>query len=358
MKILIAQSTQRDYPIYIGRGLLAEAGRLVQQNTTSRHLVIVTDETVAPLYLKPTRRALASIGEVGEIVIPAGEKHKTLETFELICTELLKQQVRRDALLVVLGGGVVGDVAGFAAATYQRGINFVQIPTTLLAQVDSSVGGKTAVNHALGKNMIGAFYQPHCVISDLDTLSTLPSRHFIAGLAEVVKYGLILDAEFFTWLEENAEALLAQQEAPLVYAVERSCTIKAEIVAADEHEQSGHRARLNLGHTFAHAIEANLGYGEWLHGEAVACGLILAARLSAELGMLDHDSVERITALISRLGLPTKKPKQLGTQAMMASMALDKKHSTGYQRYILLRTIGSAWAIDQVDASAVKAVLD
>lgn len=358
MKTLTVKSAQHHYPIYIGRGLLARAGELLRQNWSGQHQIIVTDDTVAPLYLEQVRRALEPEKLVDEIIIPAGEKHKTLETFEVICSQLLQKQVRRDAILVVLGGGVVGDIAGFAAASYQRGISFAQLPTTLLAQVDSAVGGKTAVNHTLGKNMIGAFYQPNCVITDLDTLNTLPSRHFIAGLAEVVKYGLILDIQFFEWLEENIDALLSQQEASLIHAIERSCAIKAEVVGTDEREQSGHRALLNLGHTFAHAIEANLGYGEWLHGEAVGCGLILAARLSAQLGLLNNDSVNRITALIKRLGLPTKKPPQLDAKTMLASMALDKKNVTRHRRYVLLRDIGDASIYDQIDTSAIEAILN
>ena len=305
MNTLTVELGRRRYPIYIGRGLLTNAGELLTRNWQGSHLVILSDEDIAPRYMQTVCDAIGSELKVDQIVIPAGESHKTLQTFEQICTQLLQYQAERDALLVALGGGVVGDIAGFVAASYLRGISFAQIPTTLLAQVDSSVGGKTAVNHALGKNMIGAFYQPRGVVIDLNTLGTLPLRHYVAGLAEIIKYGLIVDADFFAWLENNVDALLAYDDDVLCYAIKRSCAIKAEIVAADELEQTGKRTLLNLGHTFGHAIEASLGYGLWLHGEAVGCGLALAAQLSLNLSYLSKESCDRIVSLLNRFGLET-----------------------------------------------------
>ena len=357
MNTLTVELGRRSYPIRIGRGLLADVGELLTRNWRGSRLVILSDDAVAPLYMKVMRNALEQTLEVDQIVIPAGETRKTLQTFEQICTQLLQYRIERDALLVALGGGVVGDIAGFVAACYRRGIAFAQIPTTLLAQVDSSVGGKTGVNHALGKNMIGAFYQPHCVIIDLNTLGTLPPRHYIAGLAEVIKYGLIADADFFAWLEDHVDALLAHDDAALGYAIERSCTIKAHIVAADELEQSGKRALLNLGHTFGHAIEASLGYGQWLHGEAVGCGIALAAQLSVNLSYLSKENLNRIVLLLNRFGLTTSIPNTLNTQMLLDTMALDKKNKAGRRYYILLRTIGDAFETDQVELEAVRAVL-
>ena len=357
MSTLRVELGQRSYPIVIGRGLLARVGELLTQNWQGHQIVILSDDAVAPLYMETVRDAIAPPQAVNQIVIATGETHKTLQTFEQVCTQLLQHRVARDALLVALGGGVVGDIAGFVAASYLRGIAFAQIPTTLLAQVDSSVGGKTGVNHALGKNMIGAFYQPCSVIIDMDTLTTLPARHYIAGLAEVVKYGLIADATFFTWLENNVDPLLNHDDAALSYAIEHSCAIKAQIVAADELEQIGQRALLNLGHTFGHAIEASLGYGQWLHGEAVGCGLALAARLSANLGYLSDACVNRIVSLLQQFGLPTSKPHTLDAQTLLDAMTLDKKNKRGHQRYILLHAIGDAFASDRVEADIVKNVL-
>ena len=357
MNTLTVELGQRSYPICIRRGLLSHFGELLTQNWQGSHLVILSDENVAPLYMQTVCDAIGTESKIDQIVIPAGESYKTLQTFEQICTRLLEYRTERDALLVALGGGVVGDIAGFVAASYLRGIAFAQIPTTLLAQVDSSVGGKTAVNHALGKNMIGAFYQPRCVVADLNTLDTLPPRHYVAGLAEVIKYGLIADANFFTWLEDHVEALLAHDDETLCYAIERSCAIKAEIVAADELEQTGKRALLNLGHTFGHAIEATLGYGFWLHGEAVGCGLALAAQLSLNLGYLPKQSLDRIVTLLSRCGLATSKPTTLDPQALLDAMTLDKKNKGGRQHYILLRAIGDAFQTNQVEIQAVKDVL-
>ena len=274
----------RSYPIYIGENILGNSDLLLP-HIHGNQVVVVSNETVAPLYLD---QLIKSVGQpqIETIILPDGEKYKTLATLETILNQLLSKHCARDTTLIALGGGVVGDIVGFAAACYQRGINFIQVPTTLLAQVDSSVGGKTGVNHPLGKNMIGAFHQPHCVIADTNTLSTLPSRELSAGLAEVVKYGLIADAEFFTWLEKNMPRLIQMEKQAVAYAIEQSCRCKAEVVASDELEQSGRRALLNLGHTFGHAIETGLGYGQWLHGEAVSCGMVMAAEFSARLGWI------------------------------------------------------------------------
>ncbi|MBC6413808.1 MAG: 3-dehydroquinate synthase [Chromatiales bacterium] len=358
MNTLKVELGQRSYPIHIGRGLLEQVDALLTTNWQGTHIVILSDDTVAPLYMQVVCDAIAPAHKVDKIIIPTGEMHKTLQTFEQVCSQLLHHRTERDALLVALGGGVVGDIAGFVAASYQRGIAFAQIPTTLLAQVDSSVGGKTGVNHALGKNMIGAFYQPCCVITDLQTLTTLPPRHYIAGLAEVVKYGLIMDVDFFTWLEDNVDALLSHDDGALSYAIEHSCALKAQIVAADEHEQSGKRTLLNLGHTFGHAIETTTGYGQWLHGEAVGCGLVLAAQLSASAGYLSEKSVYRIFSLLKRLGLPTSIPHTLNSQTLLDVMVLDKKNKSGRRHYILLRAIGDAFESDSVEYDVVKGVLD
>ncbi len=359
MKTLTVELAHKRYPVHIGRGLLAAAGDCLRDCLPGRRVVVVTDEVVAPLYLDTLLRALASppAFETDVIEIAHGEEHKNLATFERICTRMLERGVGRDAAVAALGGGVVGDIAGFAAAAYQRGIAFAQLPTTLLAQVDSAVGGKTGVNHALGKNMIGAFHQPCCVVSDLDTLDTLPPRHYTAGLAEVVKYGLILDVSFFDWCERNLDALLARDEQALTFAIERSCRIKAAVVAEDELERSGRRALLNLGHTFAHAIETGLGHGRWLHGEAVACGLVLAARLSARLGLIGDAEAQRVAAVVERLGLPLEKPAELSAEAMIRRMSLDKKNLGGRTRLVLMRAPGEAFVSDHTDPAEIEAVL-
>ena len=331
----------RAYPINIGRGLLEDADYFNQPLRGGR-IAIVTDETVAPLYLNRLRTTLARTN-ITEIVLPTGEEHKTLATFERICTQLLEANMNRNAILIALGGGVVGDITGFVAASYQRGIDFIQVPTTLLAQVDSSVGGKTGINHVLGKNMIGAFYQPRAVISDLNVLDSLPARHFSAGIAEIIKYGLILDQEFFAWLEHNMEALMAHDDAALTHAIVRSCEIKAQVVAQDELESSGHRMLLNLGHTFGHAIETAMGYGHWLHGEAVGCGMLLAATLSRDLGHLEDDEVQRIAALLERAALPREIPPELKADEMLDLIARDKKNINGKCRLVLLKKIGNAF---------------
>jgi len=340
MRTLTVALGARSYPIHIGRDLLGDAALLLPHLKTPR-VAIVTNEVVAPLYLDRLQAVLEAGGvRVTTVVLPDGEAHKDWTTLNLIFDALLGERCERSTTLVALGGGVVGDMGGFAAACYQRGMPFVQIPTTLLAQVDSSVGGKTAINHPLGKNMIGAFWQPKLVLADTATLDTLPARELAAGLAEVIKYGLIRDPDFFVWLEANLERLVAREPEALADAIERSCRNKAEVVAADETEQ-GERALLNLGHTFGHAIETGLGYGEWLHGEAVAAGTMMAAELSRRLGWLVADEVERIAALFARAGLPVWGPS-LGAGRYLELMAHDKKVESGRLRLVLLRSIGRA----------------
>jgi 3-dehydroquinate synthase len=339
MKTLTVDLGPRSYPVYIGEGLLHKP-ELVTRHLHGTQVMVVTDETVAPLYLDETRQLLEGF-ELGSVILPDGERHKTLETWSSIFTVLLEHRFNRHCTLVALGGGVVGDITGFAAACYQRGVAFVQIPTTLLAQVDSSVGGKTGVNHPLGKNMIGAFHQPGCVMIDTGTLDTLDQRQLAAALAEVIKYGLIHDAAFFAWLEQNIERLRARDKTALAYAIERSCTVKAGIVAADERE-SGRRALLNLGHTFGHAIETGTGYGKWLHGEAVAAGMLMAADLSARHRWLPGADVRRIEKLLQSAGLPTSPPKGMDEAQFMKFMAIDKKALDGGLRLVLLKAIGTA----------------
>ena len=345
----------RSYPIYIGRGLLSQ-GELLRQHLAGRQVMIVSNETVAPLYLD---RVAAVLGEVTHetVILPDGEQYKNLETLNRIFDALLEHRFERSCTLVALGGGVVGDMTGFAAACYQRGVAFIQIPTTLLAQVDSSVGGKTGVNHPLGKNMIGAFHQPRCVIADTDTLDTLPDRELSAGLAEVIKYGLIRDADFLAWLEDNMDALLARDHAALAHAIEQSCRNKAEVVAEDELE-GGKRALLNLGHTFGHAIEAGMGYGNWLHGEAVGTGMLMAADLSRRLGWLDETDVVRVRRLLERARLPVASPAQLDYDTFMGYMAVDKKVQQGRLRLILLQRLGAAVIADDVDADLIRATIE
>ena len=338
MRTLNVALGERAYPIHIGRGLLDHAELILPQIRT-RRVAIVTNDVVGPLYLARLRTALESAGvQVAAVSLPDGEAHKDWQTLNRIFDMLLVERCERSTTLIALGGGVVGDMGGFAAACYQRGMPFIQIPTTLLAQVDSSVGGKTAINHPLGKNMIGAFYQPRLVLADIDTLNTLPARELSAGLAEVIKYGLIRDIEFLEWLEQNLERLVARDPAALAHAIERSCRNKAEVVAADETEQ-GERALLNLGHTFGHAIETGLGYGVWLHGEAVAAGTMMAAELSRQLGWLSAADLERIAALFERAGLPVWGPR-LGVERYLELMAHDKKVEAGKLRLILLRALG------------------
>ncbi|MBS0393335.1 MAG: 3-dehydroquinate synthase [Proteobacteria bacterium] len=343
----------RRYPIHIGAGLLSDRARL-EAGLPGGPLLVVSNETVAPLYLGRVRAALAG-RTLHECVLPDGERHKTLATLERVYDALAAGRVHRDGAVLALGGGVVGDMAGFAAATWQRGIAVVQLPTTLLAQVDSSVGGKTAVNHPAGKNLIGAFHQPSAVIADLDTLATLPDRELRAGLAEVIKYGLVRDADFLAWLEAGLGRLLSRDPEALAEAVERSCRIKAEIVALDERE-SGPRALLNLGHTFGHAIEAATGFREWLHGEAVAMGLVLAAETSHRLGWLAAADVARVRELVARAGLPARPPR-IGLERARELMALDKKVRAGQVRLVLLRRLGEGVVSGDYDAAALEAVL-
>lgn len=340
MRTLNVALGERSYPIHIGRGLIDDAGLLLPYLKRPR-VAIVTNDVVAPLYLERLLGTLRDAGVVaGSVVLPDGEAHKDWPTLNLIFDALLGERCERSTTLLALGGGVVGDMAGFAASAYQRGMPFIQIPTTLLSQVDSSVGGKTAINHPLGKNMIGAFYQPRLVLADIATLDTLPDRELAAGLAEVIKYGLIRDRAFFEWIEANIDGLRARDPELLAFAVERACANKAEVVAADETEQ-GERALLNLGHTFGHAIEAGLGYGEWLHGEAVAAGTMMAAELSRRLGWIDGALVERIERIHRRAGLPVFGPA-LDVERYLALMAGDKKVEDGRLRLILLRDIGEA----------------
>ena len=328
MKILHVELGERSYPIYIGQGLLART-ELLTRHIAARQVMLVTNETVAPLYMDKVKAALRD-HQYEAVVLPDGEQYKTLEVLNVIFDALLARHFDRSVTLIALGGGVIGDMAGFAAACYQRGVAFIQVPTTLLAQVDSSVGGKTGVNHPLGKNMIGAFYQPQCVVIDTDVLNTLNDRELGAGLAEVIKYGLIRDRAFFEWLETNIDALLKLDATSLIYAIERSCTNKAEVVATDERE-GGVRALLNLGHTFGHAIETGLGYGSWLHGEAVAAGVCLAAELSQRLGWLNEQDVTRIVSLIRRAGLPCHLPPELDAKSMLELMGWIKRFApAGY----------------------------
>ncbi|MBL8276854.1 MAG: 3-dehydroquinate synthase [Pelomonas sp.] len=330
----------RNYEIRIGAGLLDEATSW-QGLPKAAAAVIVTNDTVAPLYAERLRAQLAAAyARVDLVVLPDGEQHKDWASLNRICDHLLGQALDRKTVLYALGGGVIGDMTGFAAAIYMRGVPFVQVPTTLLAQVDSSVGGKTAINHPLGKNMLGAFYQPERVIADLDTLDTLPDRELRAGLAEVIKYGPIADAGFLCWIEDNLDALLARDKAVLGYAVRRSCEIKADVVGQDEREQ-GLRAILNFGHTIGHAIESGLGYGEWLHGEAVACGMVLAADLSHRMGLMPADFVQRLRRLIERAGLPTVPPR-LGADRYLQLMRVDKKAESGAIRFVLIESLGRA----------------
>lgn len=355
MKTLQVDLGARSYPIHIGPGLLARP-ELVKPHVHGRQVLIVTNEVVAPLYLERAVELFAGF-EVEALVLPDGEETKSLQTAELIFTRLLQLRFDRKCTLVALGGGVIGDLTGFAAATYQRGVNFIQIPTTLLAQVDSSVGGKTGVNHPLGKNMIGAFYQPQCVLADTETLNTLDERQLAAGVAEVIKYGLIRDPAFLRWIEDHIDALNAREPAALSEAIERSCQNKAEVVAADEHE-ANQRALLNLGHTFGHAIEAGMGYGAWLHGEAVATGMVMAADLSQRMGWLTQADVARTRALIARGRLPVEGPKDLSNARYLELMAVDKKVEAGQIRLVLLKALGDAVLTADYDSAQLQASLD
>lgn len=345
---------ERSYPIFIGRDLLSDPD-CYRPFVVGERVMIVSNETVAPLYLDAVRAALAGL-EIDQVILPDGERYKDLETLNRIFDALLERRCGRDVTLVALGGGVVGDMAGFAAACYQRGVAFIQVPTTLLAQVDSSVGGKTGVNHPAGKNMIGAFHQPRAVIADTATLETLPGRELSAGLAEVVKYGLISDLPFFEWLEGQVTALCDRDATALATAIARSCSNKALIVAADERE-AGRRALLNLGHSFGHAIEAGTGYGTWLHGEAVGVGLLMAAQLSVQLGWLDSLELDRIRGLVARCGLPTEPPRDLPTARWLELISVDKKVQRGQLRLVLLKGIGEAILTADVDPGLLQATI-
>ncbi len=356
MQTLTVGLGERSYPIHIGNGLLDHAD-LIQAHVPRGRVAIVTNTTVAPLYLEKLQQALRRI-DVGSmpVILPDGEEYKNSGTLNLIYDALLTSRCERTTPLIALGGGVIGDMAGYAAATYLRGVPFIQIPTTLLAQVDSSVGGKTGINHPLGKNMIGAFYQPRLVLADTDTLNTLPDNELAAGIAEVIKYGLIRDLPFLEWLECNMDKLLARDTAVLQYAIARCCKNKAEVVAADEHE-SGERALLNLGHTFGHAIESGMGYGNWLHGEGVAAGTIMAADLSQRLGWINARDVARIRSLFERAGLPVAAP-DLGVDKYLELMGLDKKVEGGKMRFVLLKEIGRAVIQGDVPQQLLRQTLE
>ena len=346
---------ERSYPIHIGAGVL-DAAELYRPHLGGGRVAVITNPVVAPYYLARVKAALASAGaEAFDVMVEDGEQAKSWASLEKVLDALLAARLGRDGVVVALGGGVVGDLAGFAAAVYQRGIPFIQVPTTLLAQVDSSVGGKTAINHARGKNMVGAFHQPAAVIADVATLATLPERELRAGVAEVVKHGFALDAALVGWLEANMEALLAREPGALAQAVRRSCELKAEVVAADEKE-SGRRAVLNFGHTFGHAIEAGAGYGTWLHGEAVAAGMVMAAELSVRAGLLPAADAARVRALVLRAGLPAKGPA-LTPERYLELMALDKKAARGRTRFILLERIGHAVLRGDIEERLVREVL-
>jgi len=355
MQSLTVDLGERSYPIHIGRDLLSRSD-LVLPHLAARSVAIVSNTTVAPLYMARLADPLRAAGVVvTEVVLPDGEAHKNLDTLNLVFDALLRSRCERKTTLIALGGGVIGDLTGFAAATYLRGVPFVQVPTTLLSQVDSSVGGKTGVNHALGKNMIGAFYQPRLVLADTDTLRTLPDAELAAGLAEVIKYGLIRDLPFLEWLEAHMEALVGRDTDTLIEAILRSCRNKAEVVAEDEHE-GGVLALLNLGHTFGHAIETAAGYGNWLHGHAVAAGTLLAAETSLGLGWIGEVDVARIEALFHRAGLPVRAPAY-GVERYLDLMAQDKKVEAGRIRFILLRALGEAVVSAAVPAELLQRVL-
>ena len=354
MQTLTVDLGDRSYPIYIGPGLLRNK-ELYTPHIKGRQVLIVTNETVAPIYLDDVKSALPDY-QVDTVILPDGEKYKDLDTLNMIFDELLDRRHNRTTTLIALGGGVIGDMTGFAAATYQRGVNFIQVPTTLLSQVDSSVGGKTAVNHALGKNMIGAFHQPQAVIADTDTLETLPLREMAAGMAEVIKYGLISDSEFYAWLQDNVAGLMSGDDESLAEAIYRSCENKASVVAQDERE-GGIRATLNLGHTFGHAIEAHQGYGKWLHGEAVGAGMMMAADLSRRLGYLSEKDEHDLLRLLQAAHLPVKGPRDMSCDDYISRMAVDKKVLDGALRLVLLKGIGEAYITSEVPRDLLEETL-
>lgn len=354
MQKLDVSLAERSYPIYIDRDLLGQD--LIRRHVRGNQVMVVTNETIAPLYLDAVTRGLADL-QCDTLILPDGEQHKTLATLERIFDALMAHRHSRTTTLVALGGGVIGDMVGFAAACYQRGVDFIQVPTTLLAQVDSSVGGKTAVNHPRGKNMIGAFHQPRAVVIDTAVLDTLPEREFAAGMAEVIKYGLIRDPAFFQWLLDNQAALAARDPAPVAEAILRSCRNKAEVVAADETEQ-GNRALLNLGHTFGHAMETFTGYRDWLHGEAVSAGMVMAARMSLELGWLNQADLDRVSDSLAAWKLPVTAPQGMARADFSELMALDKKVQNGRLRLVLLNQIGDALVTGEYDPNALTRTLE
>jgi len=354
MKKIIVELGERSYPIYAGNDLLSKE-KLFSDNIKSKQVMIVSNTTVAPLYLDKVMQSLKKF-DVASVILADGEQYKTLDAVNDIITALLEKRFSRNSCLVALGGGVIGDITGFAAACYQRGIDFIQVPTTLLAQVDSSVGGKTGVNHVAGKNMIGAFHQPQAVIADTSVLDTLDDREVSAGLAEVVKYGLIRDARFFDWIEDNIDALVNREPEALAYIIEQSCRNKADVVAEDERE-SGIRAILNLGHTFGHAIETGLGYGTWLHGEAIALGMLMAADLSHRMGWIDSEACDRVESILLKLNLPVTLPDNFDTGRMRELMSVDKKAKDGKLFLILLKGIGEAVVTDKFDEDLLMETL-
>ncbi len=354
MAVLNVDLDDRSYPIYIEAGLFSGNSPL-HKHISAKRVCIVTNDIVHPLYIEKIKQQLNDF-DVDEVVLPDGEAQKSLANFDVIMSHLLANGHGRDTTLIALGGGVIGDISGFAAACYQRGINFIQIPTTLLSQVDSSVGGKTAVNHPLGKNMIGAFYQPQAVLIDIDSLSTLPAREFSAGMAEVIKYGILGDKDFFVWLEDNIEKIKSSNTDTLIEMIQRCCQCKADIVGADEKE-AGIRALLNLGHTFGHAIEAELGYGEWLHGEAVATGMVLAAKLAVTMNLIEVSDLRRIEALIAAFDLPLNAPSQMGLPEFMQHMRRDKKNLAGKLRFIVPTAIGQSEIRDDVTEGMLQQIL-
>lgn len=355
MQVLTVNLGDRSYPIYIGEQLLSRTD-LIARHITGKQVCIVTNDTIAPLYLDTLKQVLTGF-DVESVILPDGESYKTIEIWASIFDKLLSARHNRTTTLIALGGGVVGDMTGFAAACYQRGVNFIQIPTTLLSMVDSSVGGKTGVNHPLGKNMIGAFYQPQCVLADTSLLASLPPRELSAGIAEIVKYGLISDYDFFVWLENNIAELMSGNKDSLAYAVKRSCENKADVVAQDERE-GGLRAILNLGHTFGHAIETAQGYGNWLHGEAVAAGMVMAADLSWRRGALSEDDLARVINLLERANLPTKAPADMSPDVFKSLMGVDKKVLDGRLRLVLLESMGKAIITSDIDADLLQQTFD
>ncbi|BDU38798.1 3-dehydroquinate synthase [Vibrio nigripulchritudo] len=347
---------ERSYPISIGAGLFDDSAYF--SNISSKKVVVISNVTVAPLYAETITSKLESLGHETKLLeLPDGEQYKNLDTFNTIMTFLLEGNYGRDVTIVALGGGVIGDVVGFAAASYQRGVEFIQVPTTLLSQVDSSVGGKTGVNHALGKNMVGAFYQPQSVVIDTNCLKSLPEREFAAGIAEVIKYGIIYDGEFFAWLEENLERLYSLEEEALTYAIARCCQIKADVVEQDEKE-SGIRALLNLGHTFGHAIEAELGYGNWLHGEAVSSGTVMAAKTALLQGMIDEQQFERILSILKKSRLPVHTPNSMSFEDFIKHMMRDKKVLSGKLRLVLPTGIGTSKVVSDVPNHVIEQAID